>query len=134
MIEKIGTFALVTFLTVLVWIWAEHESLSEERITAQVELIASPVIHPPQVQDQTWKGAVLVRLRGSNASLAEARRVLLGSALKLEPGVGGMPATAGEHTLDLRRCLRECPDLSSIGVALVETEPSTLRVRLTSKN
>ncbi len=39
-----------------------------------------------------------------------------------------------KHTLDLRRCLRECPDLKSVGVALVETEPPTLRVRLTGKN
>ena len=134
MIEKIGTFALVTFLTVLIWIWAEHESLSEERITAQIELVASPKIHPPQVVDQTWKGAVAVRLRGSNASLAEARRILLTSAVKLEPGVGAMPGTAGEQTLDLRRCLRESPDLKSIGVVLVDTDPMTLRVRLTGKN
>lgn len=127
-----GTILLTTLLALLVWVWAEGESLSEERVTTPLVVGGTAQLNA-EVIDPNWRGSVMVRMHGSTASLAAARKELLRSPLELPLGLGGMPATAGDHTLDLLSVIRAQPSMDRLGVSVVEVEPSRLRVRIREK-
>lgn len=130
--KQIGTILLTTLLALLVWVWAEGESLNEERVTTPLKIVQGELMSV-EVVDPNWRGSVMVRIHGSTSSLAAARKELLRVPLELQPGLGGMPATPGEHTLDMRAIIREQPTLDRMGVSLVEVEPALLRVRVRDK-
>lgn len=126
LISAIQTFLLVSAITLLVWLWAEAESLTSSQATPRVELSAA-VDLDARVVEAGWMGAARVKLRGSRSAVNAAER-LLAAPLVLATGIGGVPATPGSHALDLRDCLRQHPEVRKLGIAIDEVEPTILRI------
>ncbi|MGQ0627019.1 MAG: hypothetical protein ACT4PL_02830 [Phycisphaerales bacterium] len=131
MLDRLRTVALIAIVTLLIWLWAEAESLSTQYLAPGVSFIspenavAIKVLDPPSA----WNGAVRVRVQGATSALDRAQRELAGG-LALNPGVGGIPAGPGEHTVDLREALRQSPSFRELGLMVVDTDPRTVRVAI----
>lgn len=126
--EKLRVYGLVTLITLLIWTWAERESLRDSRIDGRIEVVPAESrevsVRPA---DPQWRGSVRISLKGSNAAIDAASRVLT-STVRLTPGIGGVPAASGEQVIDLREALREHADLRRLGVTITEVEPASMRV------
>lgn len=127
--DKAKTAALVTFFTILVWVFAEGESLQTKRTVAEV---AFPALTGESyavrvIEGQGWRGRVELQVEGSTASL-DGLESELGRGVVLTPGMEGVPRESGEHTIDLRRALRGHPEFQSRGVTVLSAEPPTVRV------
>jgi hypothetical protein len=125
------TAILVTVIALLIWAFAEGESLQTQRTIAELEvpsrtdgLWAAEVL-----EGQGWRGRVEVVLEGPTASLDVLDSVLR-RPLRLEPGDEGLPRRTGEFTVDLRMALRAHPELRARGVTVVSAEPAALAVRV----
>lgn len=126
--QKFKTYGLVSLITVLIWTWAERESLTASTVDARIDVATGEKADlTTRVVEPQWKGSVRVNLRGSNASIDAASRVL-SSTLRLTPGIGGVPGTSGEHVVDLREALRDHPDLRRLGVTIAGVEPPSCRI------
>lgn len=130
-VQAIKTFVLVTIVTLLIWVYAESESLRTEDVAAAVGfspphpdgraawLVGSP--------DRT-SVEIKLRLEGATAAIA-ALRSQLHSAILLTPGVE-LPQEAAEHSIDLRTALRANSLFARSGVTIAEVTPATLIVRV----
>jgi hypothetical protein len=126
--SMLKTGALVTVVTLLVWVWAENESIS--RISASPRVaVAGDERLAATVLENGWTGTVTCSLRGSNAALDTAQRVLRETVV-LQPGIAGVPSQPGEHGLDMALVLREHPALKRLGVTFDDVSPSLVRVRI----
>src|SRR5690606_5864016 len=119
---------LVTLVTLLVWVWAEGESLRREALTVPITIAERPDLVVEI--ESTFAGSVLLEMEGSNLAVSEARAFRRASGLELKPGEGAMPAEAGTHTLTMRTVLREHPELRARAVAIAGVEPSRLTITL----
>ena len=138
MLQALRTILLVGVVTILVWLWAEAESLSSEVVSPRIEIAGGPDL-AARLSDDTGAsagpggpgGTQVVRVRARGAKLAIDRlQQLLQRPVRFTPGVGGIPAQPGEHAIDLRSALREHPDFARLGVSIDEVEPATLRIAL----
>jgi hypothetical protein len=132
--SMLKTLVMVGVVTLLIWLWAEAESLSSQVVSPRLEIIGGPDLSA-RLGDDAWTGAVRVRVRGAKLAM-ERLQQLLAQPLRLTPGVGTVPAAAGEHALDLRAALREHPELARLGVTIDEVEPASARLileRVTTK-
>ncbi len=121
---------LTTLLALLIWAWAEGEGLSTAPATPRLVFAVPPGSDlAARVVEPGWNSTVTVSLRGSNASIGAAQRLLL-SPLALAPGVGAFPSAAGTHRLDLREVLRNSPEVRRTGVSILSVEPASLDVRV----
>ncbi len=121
---------ITTVLALLIWAWAEGEGLSSAPATPRlVFAVPSGSDLAARVVEPGWNSTVTVALRGSNASIGAAQRVLL-SPMALTPGVGAFPSVPGPHRLDLREVLRNSPEIRRTGVSIMSVEPATLDVRV----
>lgn len=127
--SAIKTYVLVTMVTLLIWVWAEAESLSTVEVAPRVELSGLGTNVAPTVIEPGWTGSVRVRVRGSTAAVG-AVQTRLASGLRLTPGIGGVPATPGEHTLVVADVLRQHPDLSRLGVNFIDVQPVAMAIRI----
>jgi hypothetical protein len=125
----VKTILLVTILSALVWVFAESETLRQEKFTIEL------VVQPPQGSDlaidlagRRGSGArVEVVLEAAAIKLEEAERILK-SAVALVPGDALVPRAPGEHTLDLLTILRAEPEFDALGVNLIRVEPAKLDI------
>ncbi|MBX3359301.1 MAG: hypothetical protein KF745_12845 [Phycisphaeraceae bacterium] len=130
MLQRVKMIAVVTAFSLLIWMWAEAESVRITTVTtrlvfeAQGDDVAIRQIEPQSAD--TFR----VRLEGTTAAIDEAER-LLGRSLRLTPGVGGVPGQAGDHTLGTADLLRQNSELARTGVSVVFVEPSTVTVGVT---
>ncbi|MCC7387196.1 MAG: hypothetical protein IT431_00360 [Phycisphaerales bacterium] len=130
MSNRLRTILLVSFFSVLIWAFAEGESLQTQRTVAEVSF---PSLVPEgwsvRVPDgQSWRGRVELSVEGPTASLDGLESVLR-QALAVEPGmVEGLPRQSGEFTVDLRQALRAHQVFRSRGIAVLSVEPPTVRV------
>lgn len=126
MSERIRTILLVGFVTLLIWVYAEAESLTQVQEEVQVRFVtnAPDVVVRPVSED--WRGVVRVRMEGAAAALARAPRVI-----ELPLGAPGVPDDEGEHTVDLRAALRASEAIGRASVTLLDVDPpaTTVRVR-----
>ncbi len=118
------TLALTIVVTLLIWLYAEAESLTRVQHEAKVSFVSSPGSTLARPSDG-WGGAVRLTFEGGAAAIARAPR-----AFELRPGAIGVPDDDGEHTVDLRVALRADPAWVQSGVALLAVEPPTVRVRV----
>jgi hypothetical protein len=128
MVERLKTFATVAVATLLIWVWAEAESVTTQEVRPRVEFVSAPDRSVTIVQPE-WTGTVSVRLRGSTAGIDRAQRVLA-APIKLVGGSGGVPTDPGDYTVDLVPALRAYPELRRLGVSVDETEPASVRVKV----
>lgn len=123
----VRTYALVTIVTLLIWVWAENESLTTETLAPRIEFLSTPDL-VVRVDDPAWQGVVSLRLRGPTAAIDTARRQLA-AAVRLAPRETNA-GRAGGTTVDLQQALRRFPPLRSLGVAVVEVVPATVRLEV----
>lgn len=143
-VRTIETVAVVSLVTVLIWLWAETESLTTQPVVARVQLVqpSGPVEGgdpggggaagwpaPAVLEPSDWDGSVRVVLAGSGPGVEAVAREL-GQPLRVSLVGLGVPNAAGVHTADLRRAIEKLADVRRWGVSIVEVEPASLRVRV----
>jgi len=125
--NRLRTALVVTVVTVLIWVFAEGESLRTASVASRIQIVppagmALEIVDPP-----SFTGATLT-LRGSTAGIDSVRSAL-DDPVVLDRG-HGIPDAAGEHVIDLTEVLRDAKPLADSGVSIVEADPATLRIRL----
>lgn len=130
--NRIKSISLVTIITLVIWVFAEAESLRTKQISAEVSFQSEPsgerVIDVPE--GQGWRGRIELTVEGSAAGLDRLQSRLSRQAIKLIPGMDGVPVDPGEPTVDLKLALRAHPDLREVGATITKTDPATVRVRI----
>ncbi len=121
---------LVTLVTVLVWLFAESESLREKTVGVAALIDAAPagdvVVSVPD--GQGWRERVDVVFRGSAAAIDELEARLRRTGLRLAAGMEGFPIEPGEYQVDTRAVLRAHADLRGAGVTIAAVQPPSVRV------
>ncbi len=127
--NHLKTFGIVTVFTLLIWAFAEAESLTTKTVRVDVAFMTDPqsgrVLDVPE--GQGWNGRVEMVFEGSTASVGDLESILR-KGLVLRAGMDGVPADPGEHTIELRQALRSAPQLESRGVTIVKVDPPAVRV------
>ncbi len=129
--KNLPTIALVTVITLLIWILAESESVKVITVRADIQLSSDPsgprvlVVEPTQ----GFTGVVNLKLEGTTARI-DALAEKLRRRLVISPAVPGMPTRPGVHAIDLRTILRAHPVLRDSGVTIAESDPATVSVVL----
>lgn len=126
---KLRNFILVTLVSVLIWAFAEGESLQTKRTVAELEFppVAGGSYAVRVIDDANWRGRVELLIEGPASSLDGLESVLR-RPLKLAPGMEGIPRESGEHMVDLRQVLRAQAAFRTRGVSVVSTEPASVRL------
>lgn len=131
-VRQLITLLMVTVVAVLIWAFAEAESLRKEEVS--VELIFAPEVSADR--QLTLRGPIdsvgntdivhlQVRLEGSAASVDEADRILR-KPLRFDPYDKSLPATPGEHVLDMRTILASHSEVQRIAASIASVEPATI--------
>ena len=129
MLRYLGFILLVTFITLVVWIFAEAASVqTREFPAADVTFVGEEGQYIRVVDNQNWHDTLDVVVEGSSAELDEAERAL--RKVKIAPGQGGIPTEPGEYTVDLRQALRAAAGLPAKGVTIARVNPATVRVEV----
>lgn len=125
-------------LAVLVWVYAEAESLRSQ--DTLMELVVEGANDPPRAVDvRDASGNALfpgtpirltVSVEGSTAALDTFLRRGQGRTVRVAPGVVGVPIATGNHTLDLREILRTSADFKDTGLTIRKVEPATLPITI----
>ena len=100
---QLGTYVVVTSITLLIWIWAAGETRNEDTVYARVKILASSdfemIVSPAEDQQ------VDIEVKGSARSIRRLRQ-LLSQPLELTTGSYGIPRDAGRHTISLAEARR----------------------------
>lgn len=131
MLTHLKTALLVTLVTILIWVFAEAESLTRKNVRVEVLLDPEPDGNRlvDVVDGQGWQKRADVVFEGSTAAVTEAEAVGR-RPIRLLPGMEGFPSDPGEQTVDLFAALRELPELRNKGVSIVRVDPPNVRVRV----
>ncbi|MEL7484659.1 MAG: hypothetical protein AAFN41_09920, partial [Planctomycetota bacterium] len=131
LLSMLRTFVIVTVLTGLVWVVAEGESLARERLESPVTITGDPQLGLVMVpaNGSVWGGRVVVELEGGAAAISQIRETLR-TGFRLEPGLEGVPAEPGEHTLDLAAVVRALPVFDGSGITVRTVEPERVDIEL----
>ncbi len=127
------TIVLSAIVAVVVWIFAEGESLSSRTlvvsVTFPIEASNDLVIRP---EDPEFRGQVRVRLEATTRALDAAVLAVGGGAggsIRLMPGTAGVPSTPGERqVVELREAIGSLPELRALGSTVAEVEPRQVLV------
>jgi hypothetical protein len=124
------TILFATFVTGLIWIWAEGESVTSIAVPVRVLLpdgrTTDLELNAPDFQDHSTN--VMLRLEGSRLSV-DAAAALRGVTLTIDPGAPGVPTQAGTNlVVDLRRALSVAPEITSLNLPLLSVDPESLVV------
>lgn len=134
MLKQIPTILLVTLVTILIWVFAEAETLRTREVPIQLEFAPDPRgekaldlrSHPDSVSGgvQVVRGSVT--LEGASAAVDAAERILR-RPLRFDPSLENVGITLGvEQSLDLQALVRAHHDLSGVSSTIKKVEPSHL--------
>lgn len=130
MFRHVKTIVLVTLVTALIWVFAEGESLTRRSLKADVffesDAAGERVI---AVSDPAWRDRVDMIVQGTAAAVTEAESALR-RAIRLRPGMAGVPSQSGEFTIDLEQALSDVPEIASAGVTIIRADPPGVTVRI----
>jgi len=138
-ISVIRNIIVITLVTVLIWLFAEAESLRPLQSTTEIvlsvpaqssrtiDLARTERVGDPTVVLPDSRIRVLVDLDGASTAIDAAERVLR-KPLVLTPDSPGVPRASGEHTILLREVLREHPELRSLAVTIRKCDPEEVRI------
>jgi len=129
MFKQIPTLVLVTIATLLIWAFAEAETLLVKDIAADLafepDAAGDRIVGLLDSQGETVH--VMVTLEGSRAALDDAERALR-KVLKFGANAAGVPQQAGEGLLDLTQLLKGNAALRAKGVTIKKIDPVSARV------
>lgn len=132
--SHIRTFAVVTFVTVLIWVFAESETLQPADRQAQVTFVAaaSSQIYEILRSDGTVNPEATIRatidLRGSPPSIARFDEALRRGPIEISPQMLRFNET-GTANEDLVSLIQKFADQNRLGVTIERVDPPTLTVR-----
>lgn len=133
MLRHLGTILIATLIAVLVWIFAEAESVKSRELRVEIELQADPGSDRlVTVIDPAFKEIVDLVLEGSSTELDAAERALRQKRIRLAPGIEGISPEPGEQSVDLRTALRAASGLREAGVTIKRIEPPSVRIEVDS--
>jgi hypothetical protein len=127
--NTLRTFLLVSLITVMIWTFAEAESLTTKTVRIELAFADDPqTARFVQVADnQGWTSRVEAVIEGSTASVGDLESALR-RGVSLRAGMAGIPAEPGEYTIDLNQALRAAPELGNRGVTVVKVDPPNIKV------
>ncbi len=129
MLRHLGTIVIVTFITIVVWVFAEAASVrTRELPTASITFSGDESTFVRVLDNQNWHEVADIVIEGSTAEIDEAERILRN--IKLVPGQAGVPSEPGEHTIELRTALRSSAGLPGKGVTIARVSPATVRIEV----
>ncbi len=127
---SIKTAALVTLVTLVIWFFAESESLTSRSVRVEAAFEVEPKDDRSlRVIDPDWQQRIDTVIEGATAAVSEAETVLR-RPVRFQLGAPGIPTDLGEQTVDLAAALRGLPDLQGKPVTILRADPSTVRVRI----
>lgn len=127
--------AVATVVAMVVWFFAEGESVSTRTVVTSVSFSLEPVGDLVVRPDAVFKGVVRVTLEGTTRTI-DAAAAAVGGEILLRPGSPGVPETPGQQSVDLREAIGSLPKLRGLGSTLAQIEPKAVVVnvvRLVSK-
>lgn len=130
MISRIRTSLILLLLAIVVWLFAESESLGEVEQNARIEFnTAQDDRDQLLVRAVDFDGRITVSLKGAQSSIQRARAALEG-VLRLEPGMPGVPDSGGRHTIDLLDILSRLPALRATGITIDLVQPRRVTIEI----
>ncbi len=129
--ENLKRVAVVTLVSILVWLYAEGESLQSESRTIAIAFApdAEGARAIRVVSGQTWDGTVRINLEGATSAL-DALSENLGRRVVLFPDGEVVSRDTGIRSIDLARALRAQDVFRDAGVTVSSTEPQEVRVEV----
>ncbi len=128
--NALKTIMLTTIIAGLVWLFAEAETLRDKEV--DVRLILQPKSNSDLVVDVqgtvSREFTVKLRLQGGSLRMDQAERQLTDLPVILTLGDEGVPASTGEHRIDLMSALRSHETLRELAVSLQSVEPKSLGI------
>jgi hypothetical protein len=131
-VDRLKSFGIVTVLALIVWLFAESESLTEAEVPSRVDIAVGEgnrdklLVRPVEFAE----GRVTIEMRGSQAALNRASQ-LLQTPIRLTAGAPrGIPAIAGTHAVRTLDFVRAWPELAATGVTVDYVTPPQIRVEV----
>ncbi len=133
--NAIKTGLLVTMVTLLIWVFAEAETVQTEDISTELVLSASPVANRalaivPAGTESATDRKITFTIEGAAAAIDRVRTALGREPLTLTPDLPLLQGRSGEVEFLLRDLLRSHPRLRASGVAVQKAEPESIRLVL----
>ncbi|MHC4976778.1 MAG: YbbR-like domain-containing protein [Planctomycetota bacterium] len=128
--STIVTFALITIVSLVVWLFAEARSVTEVLIDTSVTFVEDPdrLLEFP---DDNWDGNVSLSLTGPRAAL-DTVLVELGRGISIPIGSTGISRSDPVQTVDLRDILSNSSPIQNSSVSITSIEPPSVRLRINS--
>jgi len=126
--EKLGTFAVVSLITLTIWLYAEAESLGRESLGVRVDIVAGREDISVREADG-FDGRVTVELSGSKSSIAKARQVLE-RTLSIEYTKLNQAGADGRSTVRLAEAISTDERLARTGVVIETVRPPEMTVEV----
>jgi hypothetical protein len=118
---------LAALIAVMIWAYAEGESVSSRNLVLIVSFPRQPVGDVMIRPDPSFTGYVRVRVEGNARTIETASGVFM-RELRLSPGKPGVPDAPGHGNVDLRAAIGDIPELAELKGALADIEPRSIGV------
>ncbi len=129
----IRTIFVVTIVAALVWVFAEADTLREQKAQVALSLRVPPgealMMESPAASGPLNSVPVEVTLEGSAAQLERVLPVLRSEVI-ISPGIEGVPKAPGSYDMDIARVLRSLPLLADAGVGVKQSDPAVIALRV----
>lgn len=129
--QRLRTWLVVTLITVLVWLYAEGQAISQRSEQLMVTFVApgqNVAIEPKTPFGTDPPVRITATFRGSTGQLAQVRRVIEEGPIELEVS-GRTENGSGEQNIVVRDALLNSR-LGEMGVNIVETTPPTMTLHV----
>lgn len=129
-ISQLRSAAMAALVAMLIWVFAEGESISSRTVMATVNFPTEPTGDVLiRAQDPNFRGSASVRLEGTTRTIDNAA-AFVGSRIRLIPGSSGVPSTPGKGAVDLREAISNMPELRGLGSTVASVEPKQVMVEV----
>lgn len=126
--QTIKNLFITTFVAAFVWVFAESETLREQKMTARLTLTTPAHAGFSFVTGTDTRDVTVDIWLQTNSARMESVERRLRTPLEVLSGAGSVPIVPGPYVLDLGEVLRENADLAELGVSVRRVEPATLNV------
>lgn len=129
MLSGVRTFLIVTLFAIVLWVFAESESLGEFSGLTTMRFASAGGEGNGRLlsADPSFDGTITIELVGSKAAISRSEGELK-RGIELSPGLAGVPTSDGRHTLNLLRVLQDYLPLKRTGVRIASVTPQAVDV------